>query len=442
LDADNIDLLGEAEWSGLFHPASDEGHTFLGRLRYSATRGSRLEYMVPGSRQPLFDTVVHGILESGHPVTVFSNAPPMPAMPAMRDGYERLTGKMGVNSFCVGEHFDAEPTVSSLSFSVTGLDEFLAADPRVATPSWYGKAVVTHDLGDGALEICHVMSGEGISSLSERLMHPDPAALAELDTSFHAVRAKHPSEWFYLRTSVKPVMRLTFDSPVSLKAAYQRMSATCDLLALLVRAPVHPVSVSFPWGEGHSRRSIQFCPTNVLEDGTIREAKRQRDPTQMPVTHANAKLEVILRAWLLEHREHVVLVSGLQHGTGWQTRHDTFGAIVLHVAQLESIHHVEVGKGGGKYDYALSKYATPRLLGFMQGLFEVNSMPELVSAVWDLRNEIAHYGRPKLRLPKLSWLERVNIATCLELVIVSRILRALGLDVQTASEFIDGYAPD
>jgi hypothetical protein len=442
LNADLVDLLGEGDWPGLFHPRADDSAAFLGRLRYSATRGTWLEYMQPGTRQPALDGVVHGMLESGHAVTLFSNGPTEPVMPSMKDGFERIAGRMSVSAFCVGEHFDAEPTLASVSFSVTGLDEFLAADPLAVAPSWPGKAAVTHELGDGTLEVYHVMSGNGISSLSDRLMHPTPAALTELETLFQAVRVKHPTEWFLLRTSVKPVLRLTFASPVSLKAAYHRVSAICGLLALLVRVPVHPIEVSFPWGEGHLRRSIQFCPTNVLDNGTVREARRKRDHRLMPVTHANAQLGTLLKAWLAEHEEHLVLVSGLQHSTGWQTRHDTFGFIVLYVAQLESIHHVEVGRGGGKHEYALAKYASPRLLAFMQSLFGVTSLLELATAVWELRNEISHYGRPKVRLPKLSWSERVDIARCLELVVVARILRKLGLDEATTEAFLDGYAPD
>ena len=441
MDADKIDLLGEGEWHGLFHAPSGAGTAFLGRLRYSATEGASLEYMLPGTTQPHVDGVVHGMLESGQPVTLFSRVRQSPVMPSMKNGVERIAGRFPLTAFLVGDQVDDEPMVSSLSFSTPALDEFLALDPAIVAASWPGKPVVVHPLVDGTLEVRHAMTGNGISRLSEHLMHPNPAALAALDTHFHALRKQHPNEWFMLRTSLEWALGLTFSSAVSLREAYRRVSAVCDLLALLIRTPVHPVSISFAVGDGPNRKSVQFCPTNVLEEGTVREATRNRDHRQMPVTHANARLSTILPAWLQHKDDHLVMVSGLQHSTGWQTRHDTFGAIVLYVAQLESIHHLEVGKGNGKYEYALKTYASPRLLAYMQGLFGVASLADLASGVWDLRNEIGHYGRPKVQLPKLAWTERVGLSICLELVVVGWVLRRLGLDEATVHAFMDAYAP-
>lgn len=441
MDADKIDLLGEGEWHGLFHAPSSARDTFLGRLRYSATDGSWLEYMVPGTSQPQLDGIVHGMLEGGQPVTLFSQVRHSPVMPSMKNGVERIDGRLPLTAILVGDHFDEEPEVASLAFSVPCLDEFLASDPAITAASWPGKPVVVHPLADGTLEVRHAMTGNGISRLSEHLMHPDPAALAALDTYFHAVRKQHPNEWFMLRTSLEWALGLTFSSAVPIREAYRRVSAICDLLALVIRTPVHPVSISFVVGDGPVRQSVQFCPTNVLEEGTVREARRKRDHRQMPVTHANARLSTILPAWLAQKDDHLVMVSGLQHSTGWQTRHDTFGAIVLYVAQLESIHHLEVGKGNGKYEYALKTYASPRLLSYMQGLFGVASLADLASGVWDLRNEIGHYGRPKVQLPKLDWPERVGLSICLELVVVGWVLRRLGLDEATVHVFMDAYAP-
>lgn len=442
MDADKIDLLGEGEWHGLFHPPSDNTTMFLGRLRYSATEGSSLEYMVPGSNLPLIEGVTHGMLESGEAVTLFSAGQIAPVLPSMKGGFERLAGRIPLTAFCIGELLSEEPLVSSLSFAVPGLEEFLAPDPAVTPPSWPGSPAVVHCLADGTLEVRHAMGGTGIARLSDHLMHPNSGALAELETHFHAVRQQHPSDWFMRRTSLEAALTLTFTSPVALKSAHKRMSAVCDLLALLVRSPVHPVKMSFTTGEGKLGKSVQFCPTNVLDEGTVREARRKRDHHQMPITHANAQLGKLVPAWLQQSADHLVLVSGLQHGTGWQTRHDTFGALVLYAAQLESIHHLEVGKGDGKYEYALGKYASPYLLEYMQTLLGADSLSETAAGVWNLRNEIAHYGRPKPQLKKLPWSDRVKISVCLELVVVAWVLRKLGLEEQTAHAFMDSYAPD
>lgn len=208
MDADKVDLLGEGEWHGLFHPPSDESATFLGRLRYSATRGTSLEYMVPGSARPQVSGVLHGMLEGGQAVTLFSQTPMSPVIPSMKGGFERLAGWIPLTAFCVGEYFEEEPLVSSISFTVSGLDEFLASDPATRAPSWPSSPAVVHQLPDGTLEVRHAMRGTGISRLSQHLMHPNPSVLAQLDTVFQSVRQQHPDEWFMLRTALEPALSL------------------------------------------------------------------------------------------------------------------------------------------------------------------------------------------------------------------------------------------
>lgn len=161
----------------------------------------------------------------------------------------------------------------------------------------------------------------------------------------------------------------------------------------------------------------------------------------MPITKNTVCLNSLISNWFQVSQNYSPIISSIQHETGFQNEHAAHGEIVLYATQLESISHSE-GQKNKKYEYPLRKYGSKNICNELIRLFTKSTLEEAAAAIGDLRNEIAHVGRPKRWLTSLPLEQLVKISQFLQLTIIGCILTNLGVPATAIATYQDNYSPD
>jgi len=440
---ENVDLLADTRWQGTFFPPDKMDERFFGTLTHSATEGLFLEYTMLGGDAPEIAGVLHGVLATGEAVTLLRHHEGLQPGSSFQYGTYTLSGKAYFWAMCAGLHFNAEPSFKRLDFTLSGLDEFIVPQGNTAYVPWAHQPIIAAKMPDGELQLINAGKVQPVGHLSSVLVNRNPTALAVLESHFQAVKSAFPKDIFLLKREMHYLLRLEYEEAVTLTGALSRMTDIGALFALLVRAPVHARRISFTVKDQKDTSAEIFVfPAGFLEEATVRLALERKNHHLMPITMQNAGLEKLVPVWLTEAVNHRVLVSGLQHQTGWRTWQDTHGALVLYATQLEAILIDEKGPKGKKFEYAIGKYASPKVLALLKHHLGAATLHEVGEGVSDVRNEIAHVGKPPKLLKKLNGNGLSEIALCLELIVVGYVLRKLGVDAAVVEAYQDGFAPE
>jgi len=439
----DVDLLGNMEWHGEFFPPGNVEERFLGHLTYSASGGISLAFSILGDDVPSINGILHGVLSTGDPVTLFRREGGLDPGLGFTNGILSRSGTASFWGLCVGAHFDAEPSSDQYDFTLSGLDEFIVPNGATEHAVWSPEPLINAPMPGGVLQLINAGQGQPVMSPDSVFINLNKNALDALNTRFGEVRALFPKDLFFVKKAMHYVLRLKYDEASPLQEALRRLIDIGALFALLVRFPVHPRRIQFSVDPGIGTKvQVYVFLSEYLEEGTVRLALAKRSHHLMPITVNNAHLEQLVPVWLAEAVNHGVLVSGLQHRTGWRTRQETHGAVVLYATQIEGIHVEEHGPKGQKYAYPIEKYASSVLVDLLKKRLCANTLAAVAEGISDIRNEIAHVGKPAKLLKKLTSSDLSDIALCLELIVVGYVLRKLGVATPVVMQYQEGFAPD
>ena len=120
------------------------------------------------------------------------------------------------------------------------------------------------------------------------------------------------------------------------------------------------------------------------------------------------------------------ITSSIQFETGFRDIHELHGEIVLYATQVESISH-KLKEKKLKYQVPIEKYASWHIRDELIRIFKAYEKDSLGKAIGDLRNEIAHVGKPRHYLDILTAKDMMRISTCLQMTIIGYILSELGV---------------
>ena|GEM_PF-3520031 len=442
LKAREVDLFADKEWVGEFFPPGQSDSRFSGRLKYSPSEGVRLNYAVVGDEVPMIDGVIHGVLVSGEPVTLYRNTPGLPANFGYTHGVTTQRGEASFWALCVGAHLDADASCLRYTFTVSGLDEFIVPEGMTSHVPWSHKPIVIVSMADGDLHLSNAGSVDYVGDISASILNLNPGAAEALKVAYSEVAASYPANPFFVKKSMHYELDLHYGSEVCVRDALRRIIEIGDLFALLVRAPVHPRRVGFKADVGIGTDVEVFVyPSLYIDAGTIDRATDKKSYHTMPIKLANIDLAKLIPAWLPVAGAYRGLVSDLQTRTGWLTGQAIRGSIVLYATQFEAIHASDKAPKGKKYEYVLDHYASPQLIAKLHLHLKGTTNSHLATAISGLRNEIAHLGKPSKLVANLGRGLTV-VALCLELVVIGYILRKLGVDPKVAAVYQDTFTPD
>lgn len=146
-------------------------------------------------------------------------------------------------------------------------------------------------------------------------------------------------------------------------------------------------------------------------------------------------MSTVLSNWFKVYDDFRVLSVAHQYETGYRTLHYAHSDIILYSTQLEAINLDLGGPSATKYVGPIETYASPELAFQLRKVFEKVNECDLGKAISTIRNELAHVGRPKVMMNKLSIDDYVDIGHMLRLVVISHLLEKLGIDRERIHQY-------
>lgn len=442
-------LFENVEWIGEFFAPDQYNNRFSGKLSYAIDEGVVLDYtvIVPPDKQtslPPDTGVLYGYLENGCRCTLvgeFRNNVRMP----LDGGHSIMRGRNGFPLLILNDFVKPDDLYTQVAFTLTGMQEFFSpkkhrgslmlSKPLVQVETSYGKV--------GIYTTARVSPVLGI----EFLMHSDDGvALRELMDAFDKIKNRYPNSHFEHKGEVSHYVAVRLNHGVNISGVYEQVAEIAGLLALLTCSPVYPESISIIIDrEGGHPGVLELYPTIIAEQRTMALATSRKHHVLMPITYSHIDVLRVLEAWHAKSfDEYSVIISAIQHETGFRTRHSLHGEIVIYSSQLESISKKEGRtKNQDKYNYPIGKYGSPEIqIGLKTVLQKVSTNQSLGEIISDLRADIAHVKIPKKKvLTKLSLQDLADTARYLQMTIIAYILTELGVDETRVKAYQNEFMP-
>ena len=438
MKAEEKNLLCNHEWAGRFYPVGRADLAFAGHLRYSATDGLKLRYAMPmnlADRETQWD-VLHGETSNGTPLTLVGNFSAQNSGFAFRHGQSFWTSSGHPFAYLIeGYQFEGGVTFDRFDFEITGLDDFFMPKGQSDFVRYSKAPIASANSGSGAFAIAHKASFGVLGNDLRAQIHSDnEVALDELQAAYNHLREKHPSFFPYLRRAFGHFARFTPDDPCSITDALKQIDSVVALLSLLRFCPTRLTSLSAIARDecGHPH-GMRVFPYRIDDQDAIDLSRSDRDHHSLPLNSSDMMFGRVLKAWSTGHDHYSSIISAIQSTTRKVAVHETHATIVLAATQIEAI---AVSNGNGaktsKYSEPIAQYASPRLQAVIAGLFSCD-VGGIGAALSDVRNEIAHVGRPRVRTASMTTRDLYRVGQCLQIVIAGWILERLGVS-STARE--------
>jgi hypothetical protein len=439
LKSGDVDLFETVSFDGEFFPPDKVEQRFLGKVTQSPESGVTLAYSIMGSVVPDIDGVLHGVLSTGDLVTLFSHGNSLKSIVA---GFVHRTGEAGFWAMCIGAHLPASPTAERFDFTLSGLDELVVPGGTTAQVPHSLEPLLKALMPGGVLQLVTHSEAEWFQHISSVIVSKNAKAIEALECSFQEIKAGTPDNFFAVKKALRFLLRLEYEQPTTLKEALTRAFDLSSLFALLVHTPVHLERFEFEADMGNGfKQTITVFPSQHLDRGTIELAKRPKPFHQVPINLADADLPTLVPAWLSSKAKHQALVSGLQHQTGWRTVQQMQGEFILNATRLEGISKDEGGPKGKKFEYPIETYASGKLRTSLGERLDASDTPGIGVAISNIRNELAHVGKPPVHTAKLTARAFSEATTCLELVVIGYVLRSLGVPKTRVDAYQDIFVP-
>lgn len=436
------DLFKSREWLGTFFAPGDFDNRFSGTLRYSPEGGIVLSYLIPSHLPISPKSHIHGILDDGSRCTLIGD------FGSERSGFtfshKQATqhGAAGFYFVRMGDFYTEDCPVSEVMLSLTGLQEFFFPKGFKNSLRFSAEPEFTVHAPFGVLEVSHDASFHLIHDDIRPLFHSfDPDVLDELELAYTKIRENRKHAALMLKSNIAYRLHLKFDVGVSMEKVFEYISLLSGLFAILTYKPCHPENISIITANDAGAPTLHdLYPSLGLNEGTIRACQREDSHFNMPINRSTVDISLVIGEWFRTAGRFSGLASAIQNETGFRTDHATEGNIVLFATQLESIAH-DAGRKTEKYEYPLKTHCSEDVQRTLKRLLGCTKCAELGVAIGDLRNEIAHIGRPRKYMTSLSRKHIFDISVCLELVVLGFVLDSIGVPLEARNHYQRQFLP-
>ncbi|MBK7211470.1 MAG: hypothetical protein IPH99_14190 [Xanthomonadales bacterium] len=346
-------------------------------------------------------------------------------------------GTVGLQFFVIGEHLSTADRYKTISFALTGLQDFFFPTGFPQQVKYEGKPIHTIGVDFGEVEIFQAVAFEflDLNNIDGWVWSPDNNAMAAMRASLRAIAQERPRAGFMLRSDLAYKFTLKSQNGFSPREADKYIRSISELFALLRFAPTFPEEV-FASREDDARTPLlEVYPWLGLNQSIIDRAKEEQSHHSLPMTVKDIDLPLAVKRWLEINSRFDTIISSIQYDVGFRTPHSAHGDLVLFATQLEAISQEAGEPDNRKYAYPLEKFCFWPLKEKFESLFRKAGVTDISVGISDLRNEIAHINRPKRLLSKFSVGDLMGIARCIQLVILSYVLDKVGI----AESVREGY---
>lgn len=445
----NIDpnLLIEQEWTGTFFPPDRQDLSFAGRLKYSPSDGLQLEFARPMSMadRELKWRYLHGHTSKGVPLTLVGE------FSAERNGFSFNHGMSYWTSagyhfdyVIFGHHFEDTDTFDTFEFDISGVQEFFAPDDMKIRIPHSTTEIVDASCDVGRVSVVHSSKFHFVGDDLRAFLHSkDTDALNELQSAYVGIRARKPDFLPFLKKQLDYLFRFVPKNELTILKAHEVVVSIANLFAMLSFEPAKIKHFSATARDKDGKPYSMTVFTWMINDkATIERSQSERSYHSLPLNNADVNLGLLLSNWLVQADRYSTISSLLQNKVSVISEHEIHGNIVLTATQLEGIALQEgVTAKKEKYEYGLRNHASEKLRKRLSVMLDC-AEADIGETVSDLRNEIAHVGRPKKLLAKIGRRKQFLVSSALQTVVIGYALEKVGLTKQARDKYQDSLTTE
>lgn len=437
-------LFEERQWVGEFFVPGQYEKRFPGKIDYSIEDGVKLSYAITDKELPSESELVYGVLDTGDKCTLIGNFKPHRTGISVRNGLATRPGKVKFYFLAIGDFLEPDEIFVDIYFSLTTLQEFFCPQGFKNHEKFSDQPVFSLQTDYGLINIGNTGSFEFLDDdITAQIYSRDDDALERLSECYKSVRKEYPDSFFMLKKDIPYRIHIVLDAGLTMRGLYGRIKEIADLFSLLIYDPVYPDSVTLVKHTDTSDRiRIELYPSLVRDKRTIKFATRERFHFLMPITKAKIDLGAVVKSWLGLYKKFSTIISSIQNETGFRDEHSLHGEIVLYAAQFESISHSSKVDGKQKYEYPLTTWGCKKITDGLGKLFSTQDIAATGQQIGDLRNEIAHVGRPKELLSKLEMHDLALVSQYMQLTIIGFILDSIGVSESIVRDYQECFCPE
>ncbi len=426
--------FSEREWNGEFFIPGDYENRFIGTITFSPEKGVVLSYLIATQHFSRESEVLYGVLATGEQCTLIGTFNPTHSDFNFKNGLTTYNGRTWFYFLVIGKFLDENELFSEVSFSLTGMQKFFfpngykdlikySIEPLLTVSTDYGQIEVGNNANFSILR----------EDITAQIYNRNDEALIDLKRAFAEINTKYENSLFMLKKEISYMLTIKTNVECNIGKLYEYITDISNLFAILIYSPVYPEVIKLKHID-NPYSSIVY-PSMALEKRTADLCKRKYSHFRMPITKNKINLENVIENWIKQSKKFTMIISSLQHETGFRNEHSVHGELVLYATQFESISH-QAGVGNAKkYEYPVNQFGTDKIKNLLTQIFSNVGETDFAKGIGSLRNEIAHVGRPKDLLSTLTIRDMVNISQLLQITILGYALNTIGVDSNMISEY-------
>jgi len=438
---DIYSVFEEHEFFGeFFHQEETYSSRFAAKILYSPEKGLMLEYTIADSDVPAECDSLIGILSNGKQCTLIG---PFNFNGGGRrfDAVDTKYGTHGFSYLVLGDFVQPDKEFDHSRFTFHHMQEFFYPQGRLDDVP-YKEGTLEKIEGDGwNIELENrALANDVTDTLANLIITDNEVALNEFSLAFDKVKSDFPQESFLLRKSLEFLFKYTSDTSKTIKDICLDINNISSLFSIFMDRPTFPDEVKI-YPNAEAVTPVTLLSSIHLESRTVVLAKSTPSHFFMPINRNKIDLSNAITTWLELHDSYRVLSTTFQYETNYRTLHSAYSDVVLFSTNIEAVAKDLGMPTSDKYEGPINKYGSEELKVAIKNVFLGHNSESLGKNISDLRNELAHVGRPKKLIKALDINDYVNVSRILKLVVVSHLLEQLGVSQDVIHEYQNRLIP-
>ena len=432
----NYQHFQKAEWLGHFsYP--DNSFSFPGRLKYSPEGGVQLEYLCEMGAKIGRASYLVGALDSGKACILVGEFDPRKGGLSL-GSIAIYRGTQGFRYCVFGTKEPPETTYRGIKADFSHFQEFCFPQGFKSTAPWSKDATKLFVIDSIEISLIQGANFELAGPQFSNVFHSDNTQLVlEVEAFMKGLRDKYPNDYLFARKDIHWYLQIQHATKATVHDLVKDVFSVANLLSLLHFYPVRPVEV-FVIGDGEDGRPVELeilMGIGGLNSEALDFFKREPSHFNMPITLKKINAGRVFENWWKYASGYESFVPKIVHDFGTRTEYELRSEIVLLLAQLEKINDEIGGDKSGKFEFPIEHYGRSELLALIREALLVADACKVGPALSDLRNEIAHFGRPVKLLNRMSVNHLMVGCRCLDLIAASHIYKQLEISDEIIGEF-------
>ena len=433
---DEHELFGE-----FFHQEETYSSRFAAKIRYSPEKGLKLEYNIADSDVPSECDSLIGILSNGKKCTLigpFNFGRGGQRFGAVHTKY----GTHGFSHLVIGDFVQPDKEFDHSRFTFHHMQEFFYPQGYIDSVPFKEGTLEKIEGAGWSIELENrALASDVTNTLTNLIITDTKEALNEFSLAFDKVKVDFPKESFFFRTSLEFLFKYSSDTSKTINDIRTDINKISSLFSIFMDKPTFPDEVKV-YSSSEEKSPIILLSSIHLESRTVELAKSEPSHFFMPINRGQIDLSNVISTWFELHDSYRVLATTFQYETNYRTLHSAYSDVVLFSTNIEAVAKDLGMPKSDKYEGPINKYGSEELKTAIKNIFIGHNSESLGKNISDLRNELAHVGRPKKLIEILDINDYVSVSRILKLVVVSHLLDQLGVTEEVIHEYQNKLIPE